>query len=154
MSEVFLLSHQTQNKILKFIQQKISQEGLSCKILKSPKDAISTLEECFSLKYKSIPRLKPLQIADFKLDPETYSLSQGKYNIRLRKKEFELLQFLFANKNKIINRNTILENVWGLNCNSFTNTVDVHIASLRKKINTSKGLKLKTIHGVGYKLET
>jgi hypothetical protein len=154
MSEVFLLSHHTQNKILKFIQQKISQEGLSCKILKSPKDALSTLEECFSLKYKSIPRLKPLRIADFKLDPETYSLSQGKYNIRLRKKEFELLQFFFANKNKIINRNTILENVWGYNCNSFTNTVDVHIAALRKKINRSNGLKLRTIHGVGYRLET
>lgn len=153
MSEVFLLSHQTQNKILKFIQQKISSEGLSCTIIKSPKDAFLRVQECFSLCYKSIPRLKPIQIGDFTLDPETYSLSHSTHNVRLRKKEFELLQFLFVNRNKIINRNTILENVWGKNCNPFTNTVDVHIASLRRKISNKGSLQLKTIHGVGYKLE-
>jgi DNA-binding response OmpR family regulator len=142
MAEVFLLSQQMPYKILKLIQRKINNEGYDCEILKSPKDSVS-----------KIPRIKPVRIANLTIDPESYTIKSKTGFIRLRKKEFELLQFLISNKNQIINRNTVLDNVWGSNCNPFTNTVDVHIASLRKKLKWQNGLKLKTIHGVGYRLE-
>jgi two-component system alkaline phosphatase synthesis response regulator PhoP len=97
--------------------------------------------------------LKPLKIADIKIDPNSYTVKQQKKLIYLRKKEFELLYFFARNKNKVINRTTLLEKVWGTTCNPFTNTVDVHIAALRKKINTKNKNHLRTIHGVGYKFE-
>ncbi len=147
------------------------KDGLKCQILDSPKNAIHKVKECFNLGYKNIPKLVPLKVADFDLNPEEYTLTPRKIKlnvdskaaiavldnkdeiIKLRKKEYELLQFLITNKNRIVNRNTILENVWGLSSNPFTNTVDVHIASLRKKLNRGDKVLLKTIHGVGYKLE-
>lgn len=153
MPEVFLLSASSHQKILKFIQRKLKGEGIRCEILTSPRKAIKRVKKCFHLYYKDIPKLKSLKVADFNLDPETYELSKIDKKVKLRKKEFELLQFFISNKNKIINRNTILENVWGPSCNPFTNTVDVHIASLRKKVNTGEHKLLRTIHGVGYKFE-
>lgn len=161
MSEVFLMSAGGQNKLLRFIQKKLVNDGLKCQILDSPKNAIHKVKECFNLGYKNIPKLVPLKVADFDLNPEEYTLTPRKIKstvnqneiIKLRKKEYELLQFLITNKNRIVNRNTILENVWGPYSNPFTNTVDVHIASLRKKLNRGDKVLLKTVHGVGYKLE-
>ncbi|MBU1446278.1 winged helix-turn-helix domain-containing protein [Patescibacteria group bacterium] len=165
MSEVFLMSADGQNKLLRFIQKKLINDGLKCQILDSPKNAIHKVKECFNLGYRNIPKLVPLQVADFDLNPEEYTLTPRKTDaasvnaniageiVKLRKKEYELLQFLITNKNRIINRNTILENVWGPDSNPFTNTVDVHIASLRKKLNQGDQVLLKTVHGVGYKLE-
>jgi len=170
MSEVFLMSAGGQNKLLRFIQKKLMNDGFKCHILNSPKNAIGKVKECFNLNYRNLPKLVPLQVADFDLNPEEYTLTPRKIHampdvvasavmdnqdqtIKLRKKEYELLQFLITNKNRIVNRNTILENVWGPSSNPFTNTVDVHIASLRRKLHTGGKALLKTIHGVGYKLE-
>jgi DNA-binding response OmpR family regulator len=73
--------------------------------------------------------------------------------IRLRKKEYQLLEFLARNKNKVLNRHTLLEYVWNYNVMAMTNTLEVHISSLRRKMDLGYPTKiLQTVHGLGYKL--
>ena len=84
------------------------------------------------------------------LPHEQAVLREGK-KISLRKKEFELLQFLARNRQRAINRLTILEYVWDCGATSITNTVEVHMASLRRKIDDGFALKLfMTIPGGHY----
>ncbi len=74
--------------------------------------------------------------------------------INLRKKEFTLLEYFMRNVGLTLTRNMILEHVWDMNADPFTNTVDVHVKFLRDKID--KGHKRKLLHtvrGYGYKLE-
>lgn len=153
MAEIFLLGALSHKKLLKHVESKLKREGFRCSILNSPQASFDKVKECFRIYSNKIPKLKPLKVADLNIDPETYSMYANNQKVKLRKKEFQLLQFFIANRNKILNRNTILENVWGPNCNPFTNTVDVHIAALRKKLNMNGKTLLKTVHGVGYKFE-
>jgi len=92
-------------------------------------------------------------IDDLYLNSSTKEVKRAGKNINLRRKEFELLEFLIRNKNKVINRSTILEYVWDYNINTLSNTVDVHIKHLRSKIDKNFTKKLiRTVHGVGYKI--
>jgi|WetSurMetagenome_2_1015567.scaffolds.fasta_scaffold73599_3 DNA-binding response OmpR family regulator len=71
--------------------------------------------------------------------------------ITLRKKEYDLLEFLTRNPGRILNRLSILEYVWNYNAQIATNTLEVHIAALRRKIEGKQnGKMIKTIHGIGY----
>ncbi len=72
--------------------------------------------------------------------------------INLTKKEFGLLEFLFRNKNKVLSRTQILENVWDMEVDPFSNTVDTHVMNLRKKIKDSKRNIIQSVTGRGYKL--
>lgn len=76
--------------------------------------------------------------------------------ILLRNKEFALLEFFLLNRGRILTRNNILENVWDRNTSLFSNTVDVHIARLRKKLGdiSERNPLIKTIHCVGYCFQT
>lgn len=73
--------------------------------------------------------------------------------IPLRRKEYELLEFMAKNKKKVLNRLTILEYVWNYGSQVATNTLDVHMASLRHKIRRSKVARMiTTVYGLGYML--
>jgi two-component system OmpR family response regulator len=71
---------------------------------------------------------------------------QGK-SINLRQKEFQLLEYLMRNQGRVVTRNQIIEHVWDTDTDPITNTVDVHINSLRRKIINPF---IKTVHGIGY----
>jgi two-component system response regulator ArlR len=74
--------------------------------------------------------------------------------IILRRKEYELLEFLFLNKGKAVSKEKILEHVWDGGIFVFSNTVEVHIRRLRDKIERPNNVKLiKTLRGFGYKME-
>jgi DNA-binding response OmpR family regulator len=71
--------------------------------------------------------------------------------VELTKKEFDLLVYLVQNKNIVISREQILNNVWGYDYFGETNVVDVYIRYLRNKLDEKCGEKLiHTIRGVGY----
>ena len=72
----------------------------------------------------------------------------------LKAKELKLLQLLVVNKNNIIDKQSILENVWGDNFEGYDNTLMVHIRKLREKLesNPSKPKYIKTVKGIGYKI--
>jgi DNA-binding response OmpR family regulator len=74
--------------------------------------------------------------------------------INLRRKELKLLELLMRNQGKVLTREMILDHVWDSNTESVTNIVDVHIKYLRDLIDKPFGTRIiKTIHGLGYKLE-
>lgn len=71
--------------------------------------------------------------------------------IPLRNKEFALLEFLIINRGRVLTRNSILEHVWDRNANLVSNTVDVHVNRLRRKIDDPFRDKLiHTVHSIGY----
>lgn len=72
--------------------------------------------------------------------------------VHLSNKEFTLLRYLMDNNGKVLSRNLILEKVWDMNADPFTNTIDVHIQRLRKKIGNRGKEFIITVPGVGYKL--
>lgn len=158
MKDVFILTRNGCGlvKNMESLQKEFLRRGMQCRILSSPRTALNTVKECFSLDYKHVPKLRSLKVADFSVDPDTYKIKNGLYGAKLRKKEYELLRFFMSNKNLILSRNTILENVWGDDApNPFTNTVDVHVSALRKKFKIGDGKDLfKTVHGVGYTMHT
>ncbi len=74
--------------------------------------------------------------------------------IPLRNKEFSLIFYFLKNSGRVISRTQILEEVWDQNIFCSTNTVDVHVSNLRKKMKEYVGRDLiKTVHCVGYLCE-
>ena len=75
---------------------------------------------------------------------------RGQY-IYLRNKEFSLLEYFMKNVGKVLSRTQILEDVWDRNICCPTNTVDVHVSNLRKKLHKKFSLNLiKTVYCIGY----
>lgn len=94
-----------------------------------------------------------LQVADLTLDRSARQVRRGNRDITLTRKEFDLLEFLMANPNKALSRTSILEQVWGYHYDTMTNTVDVYIGYLRKKIEGGSETKLiQTVRDFGYKI--
>ncbi|RKY32537.1 MAG: DNA-binding response regulator [Candidatus Omnitrophota bacterium] len=88
------------------------------------------------------------------LDIAKRVVKRGKSIVALTPTEFTLLQYLLEHKGEVVTRTMVSENVWGYDFDSMTNVIDVHMANLRKKIDT-KGEKplIHTLRGVGYVLE-
>lgn len=76
-------------------------------------------------------------------------------SIRLRKRAYDLLEYLARNKNKVLTRGMILEHVWEKGMDEESNTVDVHIKYLRDKLDRPYGNSyIRTFYGMGYSLST
>ncbi len=84
------------------------------------------------------------------INREKYLITKNGIDIQLPRKEFELLALLASKPNSVFERNVILEKVWGTEIVVGDRTIDVHIRKLREKIGDNF---IKTIKGVGYKLE-
>jgi DNA-binding response OmpR family regulator len=96
---------------------------------------------------------KIFKIDDLELNNDTHEVKRGKKNIYLTRKEFCLLKYFLENINKVLSRAFILENVWDINADPFSNTIESHVLNLRKKIENKKKKKLiHTVPGRGYKL--
>jgi two-component system, OmpR family, response regulator len=92
-----------------------------------------------------------LTIEDLELVPDKRAALREKKDLKLRGKEYELLKYLMSHPNAVINRNTLMEEVWGYSNSVSSNTVDAHISSLRNKLDKGHSKKfIKTVHGVGY----
>jgi two-component system, OmpR family, copper resistance phosphate regulon response regulator CusR len=93
------------------------------------------------------------KLCDLEVNSATKRVSRGGKDIELTAKEFDLLEYMIKNKGKAISRMNIAENVWDINFDTGTNTIDVFINYLRKKID--KDFEPKLIHtlvGKGYVL--
>ena len=88
---------------------------------------------------------------DLVMDTATGEVRRGGVLISLTAKEYRLLEYLMRNKNKVLSRQKIENNVWNYDYEGGTNVVDVYISYLRKKIDEGAAIKLiHTVHGVGY----
>ncbi|HNZ82949.1 MAG: response regulator transcription factor [Sedimentibacter sp.] len=92
-----------------------------------------------------------LIVGKLKLSKNNYKVEYDNDNIELTKKEFELLEYLMRNKNIVLSREKILDNVWGYDYYGDTNIIDVYIRYIRSKIDQKYDLNLiETVRGVGY----
>lgn len=88
------------------------------------------------------------------LDVSRHIVKRNNKVLRMTRKEFMLLEFLMRNKGNVMSRAAILEHVWDINADPFSNTIESHVLSIRKKIKTEGGKKLiHTISGRGYVLD-
>jgi DNA-binding response OmpR family regulator len=91
---------------------------------------------------------------DVSVDVLGYQVKRAGKNVALTRKEFELLEFLMRNKGRVVTRGMIMEHVWDINADPFSNTIETHILNLRKKLEAGRKSKLiSTIPGRGYRLE-
>jgi two-component system alkaline phosphatase synthesis response regulator PhoP len=89
-----------------------------------------------------------IELGDLVINREEYKVLNGKEEIILPRKEFELLALLASRPGKVFKRDDILDSVWGNHVVVGERTIDVHIRKLREKIGDDK---FKTVKGVGYK---
>lgn len=86
------------------------------------------------------------------LDEEKHTVNVDDRPVSLTLKEYELLKLFMENPGIVYTRDSILTKVWGMDYEGETRTVDVHIGTLRTKLSNAGNL-IKTVRGVGYKLE-
>lgn len=89
-----------------------------------------------------------LEFKDIYIDLEGRIVKQGNEEVNLTTKEYELLVQLMINKNKVLSRDNLLENIWEYDYEAETNVVDVYIRHLRSKLKNDG--YIQTIRGVGY----
>ncbi|MBO1511792.1 response regulator transcription factor [Metabacillus bambusae] len=95
-----------------------------------------------------------LSAGDLKLNDKTREVIRGENEIDLTPKEYDLLLYMLKNKRQVLNRDQILEAVWGYDYFGDTNVVDVYIRYVRKKIDYNFETPLiHTVRGVGYVLK-
>ena len=98
-----------------------------------------------------------VQVGHLQIDANKHEVTLAGKPIRLRAKEFDLLAFLAANATRVFTREKLLETVWGFDFAGETRTVDVHVAQLRKHLQSDgleSNVEIETVFGVGYKLVT
>jgi DNA-binding response OmpR family regulator len=95
----------------------------------------------------------PLLVGDLTLNPDTHEVTRGERMIDLTQREFELLEYLMRNERIVISRQRLLDEVWGYDPFSQTNTIEVFVSNLRRKLEAGDEPRiLHTIRGAGYVL--
>jgi DNA-binding response OmpR family regulator len=95
-----------------------------------------------------------LQVGDLTLNPDTREVRRGEREIELTNREFELLEYLMHNERLVVSRERLLDEVWGYDPMAATNTIDVFISNLRRKLEAGEETRLlHTKRGAGYVLK-
>ena len=94
-----------------------------------------------------------LTVGDLKLNPDTHEAHRGDRLLELTQREFELLEYLMRNERIVVSRQRLLDEVWGYDPFSLTNTIEVFVSNLRRKLEADGEPRLlHTIRGAGYVL--
>jgi DNA-binding response OmpR family regulator len=102
---------------------------------------------------RGAPRENVLRVADLELDTLTRTVRRSGRRVVLTAKEYALLEYLMRNSGRPLTKSLIIEHVWDIHFDSVSNVVEVHINSLRNKIDREFGAPLiHTVRGVGYVL--
>jgi DNA-binding response OmpR family regulator len=94
-----------------------------------------------------------LSVGDLTLNPDTHEVARGERPVELTQREFELLEYLMRNERIVVSRQRLLDEVWGYDPFSMTNTIEVFVSNLRRKLESGgESRLLHTIRGAGYVL--
>ena len=93
-----------------------------------------------------------LVVGTLLMDQAAHKVTVDGQEVVLTHKEYELLEYLLENRNRVLSREKILNRIWGYTTDIETRTLDVHIRSLRQKLGAS-GDCIETVRGVGYRIE-
>ena len=92
-----------------------------------------------------------LEIDGVKMNVKKHEVTVDGQTVTLTLKEYELLERLMRNRNIVLTRDQLLEDIWGYDFDGETRTVDVHVRTLRHKLG-EKGAIIETVRGVGYRI--
>ena len=94
-----------------------------------------------------------LRVGDLRIDTNRRRVERDEEEIRLSSKEYEYLEYLALNRERVVRRAELLDHIYGVNYDFDSNIIDVYISNLRRKIDRNRPVKLlHTIRGVGYQL--
>jgi two-component system alkaline phosphatase synthesis response regulator PhoP len=122
----------------------------------SPKEVIARIKAILRRTNKqATEKFTSIKVGDLVIYPERYEAEINDEVITFTRKEFELLYYLAKHKGKVISRDQLLSSVWDYDFVGDTRIVDVHVSHVREKIepDTKKPVYIKTVRGLGYKLE-
>lgn len=110
-------------------------------VLRKTKPTVSTSKTQYALR-------------DLTLNHETHEVSLAGNPVKMTLKEYNLLKLLFENQGNVIQRDTLISNVWGYEYMGESRTLDMHVKQIRQKLKDAGGESgyIETIRGVGYKL--
>jgi two-component system OmpR family response regulator len=96
-----------------------------------------------------------IAVGDLVLDPARRQVIRSGVSIQLRRKEFDILEYLVRHRGRAVSRAMLLDHAWDTQKDTWHNTVDVHIKNLRDKIDRpfKKDKLIKTAYGIGYMIE-
>ena len=113
-------------------------------------ELLARMEVIFRRSDKAVKKEK-LKFKDIELDIEGRIVKKDGDIIELTNTEFQLLLTFMRNKNRVLTREILLDNVWGYNSEAETNIVDVYVRYIRNKLDKNKKEKyIQTVRGVGY----
>ena len=102
----------------------------------------------------NIEELNILEFENLKLNLDTCQLEYNDKSVEISGKELELLQLLIINKKQIVDRETIINKIWGYDSDAEYNNVEVYITFIRRKLKLlNSNVIIKAVRGIGYKLE-
>ena len=127
-----------------YIQKPISPKKLIARIKSNLRKAAQT--------EKKSKEFKNLKIGVLEIDVEKFEVKVDSKKTFFPRKEFQLLYFLAQNPGKVINRETLLKEIWGNDVYVIDRTIDVHIRKIREKLGKHSEL-IETIKGVGYRFK-
>lgn len=93
-----------------------------------------------------------LSVQDIQMNTSTHEVIKSGEPLLLTRKEFMLLRYFMKNRNVVLSRSMIIDHVWDMNADPFSNTIEAHIVSLRKKLGDTNQSIIKTVSGRGYKI--
>jgi two-component system alkaline phosphatase synthesis response regulator PhoP len=118
----------------------------------NPRELVARVKAILRRSERAPRREGPIHVGDVSIDPASREVRVAGEVVDLRAKEFDLLLALVENRGIVLNREQLLNLVWGYDFYGQTRTVDVHIAHLRKRLSNSQKILIETVTGVGYKL--
>ena len=94
-----------------------------------------------------------IRFGDVEIDPKTFTCKKGNKTYKVTLRELNLIRFFVMHKGEVLDRFTILDEIWGIRYEGTTRTLDQHIAKLRQKIedNPAQPAYIVTVHTVGYR---
>jgi DNA-binding response OmpR family regulator len=124
-----------------YVTKPFSLRELSARVRAVLRRSDTSTERALSMMYRGNHL-----VADF----EAVAIAVDGKNIKLTRREFELLRYLVNNRNRVVSRDRLLERVWGYDRLVETRSVDVHVGRLRGKLGVA-GSQIETVVGLGYR---
>jgi DNA-binding response OmpR family regulator len=116
----------------------------------SPRELVARVRAVLRRAEPVPPDAQVIAVGELSIDVRSRTVAVGEETVALRTLEFELLAELARHAGRVVTRDRLLDQVWGLSFAGGTRTVDVHVAQLRKKLGRPQ--LIQTVRGVGYRL--
>ena len=130
-----------------FMQQ-LRDDGIAAPVL-----IVSALGEIDDLARRSATLVKEtvLRVGDLEMDLVARTVSRRGREIKLLPREFQLLEYLVRNEDRVVSRSMLLQHVWDIHFDPTTNIIDVYVGRVRRKVDGQQAYPLiHTVRGVGY----